>query len=88
MTQHPLLEHKRKHTNRSKHLNYPFTYIENQTSILDNLEHKTKFVFITKKIYITKILVENARTNRLRIGHPTQHLCKIVAKIDLKLNNV
>ena len=49
MTQHPLLEHKRKHTNRSKHLNYLFTDIENQSSILDNSEHKTKFVFITQK---------------------------------------
>ena len=77
MTQHPLLEYKRKHTNRSKHLNYPFKDIENQTSILDNSEHKIKFVFITQKQDIEqKILAENARTNRLRIGHPIQHLCK------------
>ena len=43
------LEHKRKQTNRNKHLNYPFTDIEDQTSILDNSEHKSQFVFRPQK---------------------------------------
>ena len=49
-TQHPLSEHKRKLKRKTNnHLNYPFTYIDNQTSILDNSEHKTQFAFGLQK---------------------------------------
>ena len=79
-TWHPLLEHKRKHTNRTKHLNYPSTDIEDQTSILDNSEHKTQFVFITEKTRHNKQHLQNCKTkqtqNRTSYSTSLQNNCK------------
>ena len=89
LTQHPLLEHKRKLTNRNKHLNYPFTNIENQTSILDNSERKTQFAFITQKQEIgQKYLQKMQESADSEYEILFNIFAKTTAKIDLRLNNV